>query len=303
MRTRVLMLVVAVVALATVSVEATAQSPAPTAAMPSAGTSEPLREVTVTAKRLNLAPAVRKFVNQIARLENREGLARWDTPVCPTVIGLPREEVEFILGRIAEIARAAGVPMAGESCNPNLFVVVTADPKGLLEGWNDHNNTRLGIFNGATWRHDLNGAPQSVVEPFINTPRAARVWYYTGASDTWNALRAAAGPNLEPSVLSMNIVYGFFRVFVIADQTRLNGPTIGQFADYVSMVGLAQIKPDTHLGDTPTILKLFDEVPQPAPAGMTDWDRSFLKSLYASDQRLKTQRDLMAKDMVRHVTH
>jgi hypothetical protein len=302
-RTRVLMLVVAVVALATVSVEATAQSHAPTAAMPSTSTSETLQEVTVTARRLNVAPAIREFINQIARRENGDRLVRWDTPVCPTVIGLPPEEVEFVLGRISEIARAAGVPKGGESCRPNLFVVVTADPKGLLEGWNDRNDTRLGVFNGATWRNDLNGAPQSVVEPFINTPRAARVWYYTGASDTWHALTAAAGPKAENSRLFLHTVYAFFRVFVIADQTRLHGLTVGQFADYVSMVGLAQIKPDAHLGDTPTILKLFDGAPQRTPAGMTDWDRSFLKSLYATDQIMNTQLDLMGKDMVRDIKH
>jgi hypothetical protein len=306
-RTRVLMLVVAVVGLATVSVEATAQSPAPAAAMPPAGTSKPLQEVTVTAKRVSIAPIaiVRKFVNQIAHLENGEGLARWDTPVCPMVSGLPRQEGEFTLGRISEIARAAGVPIAGESCRPNLFVVVTADPKRLLEGWNDRNGTRIGVFSDATWRDNNNGAPtnvapQSVIEHFINTPRAARVWYYTRASDQWGSLAVVAGLT-EASHLRLNIVYGFFRVFVIADQTRLKGLTIGQFADYVSMIGLAQIKPNAQLGDTPTILKLFDAVPQSTPAGMTDWDQALLKSLYATDQQLKTQRGLMAKDMVRHI--
>jgi hypothetical protein len=305
MRTRVLMLAVAIVASATVSVEAMAQSPGPTAAMPAGSTSETLKEVTVTAKRLNVAPIVRNFVNQIARLENGEGLARWDTPVCPMVSGLPRQEGEFILGRIWEIARAAGVPIAAKSCRPNLFVVVTADPKGLLEGWNDRTNSRVQVFNGAAWRRDPGwwfGAPQSVIEEFIKTPRAARVWYYTGASDMWHSLAVAVGPKMEPSHIMLNIVYGFFRVFVIADQTRLKGLTIGQFADYVSMVGLAEIKSDAHLGDTPTILKVFDGVPQPTPAGMTDWDQTFLKSLYATNQQLKTQRDLMAKDMVRDIT-
>ena len=301
MRTRVLVLGMAVVASAMVSVEAAAQTPAATAAMPPVSKSEMLEEVTVRAKRLNLAPIVRNFVNQIALLANGEGLARWDTPMCPTVIGLPQQEDEFILGRISEIARAAGVRMAGESCGPNLFVVVTPDPKGLLEGWNDHNDLRLGIFNGATWRYDPNGAPQSVVEPFINTPRAARVWYFTGASDTWGQLAVAAGPK-DNSHIQLNIVYGFFRVFVIVDQARLNGLTIGQFADYVSMVGLTQIKPAAHLGDSPTILKLFDAEPQAAPAGMTDWDQAFLKSVYATDQQLKTQRAVMAKEMVRDIS-
>lgn len=46
------------------------------------------------------------------------------------------------------------------------------------------------------------------------------------------------------------------------------------------MVSFAEIKPDAHLGNDPTILKLFDGGPQTAPSGMSDWDQVFLKTLY-----------------------
>ena len=76
---------------------------------------EALQEVTVTAKHIQLEQRVSTFVYQIAALENAEGLPRWRKGVCPQVTGLARDEGEFILGRISEIARAAAVPLAGDT--------------------------------------------------------------------------------------------------------------------------------------------------------------------------------------------
>jgi hypothetical protein len=300
MRPRRLILFVAVViASATAAVEAAREAPAPTAATPPAIKSETLQEVTVTAKHATLAPRVRKFVNQIAALEFDDGLARWHVPVCPLVSGLPPQGGEWILRRVSEIARIARVPLARDRClQKNLFIFVTADPRGLLQLWDDRTSSRVGVFNGATWVVDPGwqfGAPQHVIEAFIRSPRAVRVWYYTHCS---------RGDGCTPGRgLSSIILYDFFRVFVIVDQTRLSGVTIGQLADYVSMVSLAQIKAGAQLGDAPTILKLFEVAPQAAPAGMTDWDGAFLKSLYDTEPRPRAQRRLIARAMVRAVTH
>jgi len=95
----------------------------------------------------------------------------------------------------------------------------------------------------------------------------------------------------------------FSRVFVIVDRTRLRGVESGQLADYVAMVGFAKLKPDAHLGDAPTILKLFNGAPQDAPSGMTLWDQAFLKSLYATEQTAKAQRGQIARAMVREIAH
>ncbi len=281
-------------------------APAATAAAPQASTSQALAEVTVTAKR-ELARRVRKFVNQVAELENAEGLPLWKVPVCPLVSGLPQQEGEFILARVSEVARQAAVPLAGESCRPNLFVVVTADPKGLLKRWADRNPIRIEVFDGATY--PLGGAPQSVIDEFITTPRAVRVWYNTTMQTAWGqSIGRSASPYSPPMIdhveathILSNVVYTFGRVFVISDQTRLRGLTIGQFADYVAMVGLAELKPGARLDDAPTILKLFDGAPQAAPAGMTDWDEAFLRSLYATNQRSKLQRGQIARAMVRAI--
>jgi hypothetical protein len=103
------------------------------------------------------------------------------------------------------------------------------------------------------------------------------------------------------SHLLLSKSWSFSDVFVVVDQVRLREVTRGQFADYVALVGLADIKPDAHLGDAQTILKLFDGAPQAAPLGLSDWDQAFLKSLYATEQISKAQRSHIANSIVRDV--
>ncbi len=291
-------------ATAGVAAEQTATSAAATS---SASRPESLDEVTIRARRAELARKVSKFVNQIAATENAEGLPRWNEPVCPLVTGLPRQEGEFILERVSQIARATAVPLAGERCRPNLYIVVTSDPKKALEGL-DHRH-RLLVFGGT-------GA--SVVHDFIATPRAVRVWYSSDMTDPFGTppdtptvfSPCTMGPSIcslpmvdhaDPTHLSFNRIWNFSRVVLIVDQTRLHAVARGQFADYAAMVGLAEIRPDARLDDAETILKLFDAAPEAAPAGMTDWDRVFLKSLYATEQRVRQQRSEIAHNIVRQI--
>ncbi len=122
------------------------------AAAPSASESEALEEVTVTAKRPDLEQRVSKFVYEVAGLQNREEMPRWRQPVCPLVGGLPRDEGEFILGRLSNIAREAGVPLAAEDCRPNLFITVTPNPQSFLSRMTLH-TAPDGIYRCASQRH------------------------------------------------------------------------------------------------------------------------------------------------------
>jgi hypothetical protein len=317
MRTWLLMLIAAIGLITSATAQtagtgvdagAAQQSPAPTAATSSANKSESLDGVTVTARRAELAKRVSEFVNQIAATENEEGLPRWNVPVCPLVIGLPREEGEFMVERVSEVARAAGARFGHVHCHPNLFIIVSADPKKLLGGMTKR--TAQLVFAGVS---------PSVIEEFIATPRAARVWYRTAMEtangrplgDTYPVARlpgpfegAPVMQDNDPSThIKFNVIYEFYVVTVVVDQTRLPAISVGQFADYIAMVSLADLKPRARLGDAPTILKLFDGAPQAAPTGMTEWDQAFLKSLYATEQKSKLQRSQVAQAMVREIVH
>jgi hypothetical protein len=71
-------------------------------------------------------------------------------------------------------------------------------------------------------------------------------------------------------------------VIILVDGRRAARLNIGQLADYITMVGLAQIRADANTGTAPTILKVFDS-PE-APAGLSAWDESFLRGLYTTKQ-------------------
>jgi hypothetical protein len=99
----------------------------------SSSATEPLQEVTVTAQRAKLAQRITAFVSKITGPQFAGGLPRWGAPVCPLVSGLSQEQGEFIVGRVSEIARTGGVPLAGEECLPNLYILVTTQPQELLK--------------------------------------------------------------------------------------------------------------------------------------------------------------------------
>jgi hypothetical protein len=292
--------------------DARAATAAEPAATPAASKSEALPEVIVSAQRAELVPRVSNFVYQVAALEDQESLPRWQEPVCPLVTGLPRQEGEFVLGRISEIARAAAVPLAGEHCRPNLYILVTRQPQQLLQAMAKRNFA-------VTFGPD---ALPTVVDEFIANPRPVRVWYSSGMKTPEGAAMHAGAPNFtlisngamtgaprvyndseRSSHLLLSHVWALSVVYEVVDQDRLQGVSRGQFADYVAMVGLADIKPGAHLGDAPTILKLFDGAPQTAPAGISDWDQAFLKSLYATEQRSKLQRNQIARSIVSEIVH
>jgi hypothetical protein len=303
-------------------------SSAPTADAASAN--KDFGEVTVTGRRSELEPRVSAFVQQISGSYYDDGLARWIKPVCPRVTGLPQQEDEFILGRVSDIARAAGITLAGDKCRANLYILVTDQPTELLRGMEKRG-------------HTFGNSPTNLVDSFISTPRAVRVWYDTNVISpegqplvqmSFPAVEREpgngnnAGMMLNPSTgaqlrdgnsaknasgatnawsqsthLSANVVSEIYRDIVVVDTTRLQALSREQIVDYIGMVALAEIKTGAHPDDAPTILKLLDDAPQDALTGISDWDRAFLKSLYSTEQKSKLQGALIAREMVRELVH
>lgn len=237
-----------------------------------------------------------------------DSLMRWDAPVCPTVAGLPNDQGEYVLARLSQVARDAHVPLAGEHCNrPNLLVVVTDQPDALAKKWAEHDRTRLNTCNG-----------QGYLRDFVNSQRPVRA-YYNG-----KFLSSDGGelPQVNSSALSfytMNIdfhfgpcvsgnnvaigtrlrygaVQGLQSVIILVDGKRANELNIGQLADYITLVGLAQIRPDANTGTAPTILTVFTGA-DPQPQGLSRWDESFLRGLYTTKQSSVIQTSLIKASM------
>jgi len=76
-------------------------------------------------------------------------------------------------------------------------------------------------------------------------------------------------------------VRSIYSAIVVVDFRQIEGLNWSQVADYVAMVGLAQLRADAKTGAVPTILGLFKDGDERAKA-LTVWDQAFLKSVYAS---------------------
>ena len=84
-----------------------------------------------------------------------------------------------------------------------------------------------------------------------------------------------------------------YTAIVVVDLDQIEGLTFGQVADYVAMVGLAQLRPNPELGDVSTILGLFATNGGGRSKGLTAWDQSFLKSIYATTDGSTTEISLI----------
>jgi len=260
---------------------------------------QPLDQVTVEAHRQQLEERVTAFVSKLAHPDFDRSLRRWLVPVCPLVAGLSQVQGEFMLARLSEVARQAGVPLAGEKCSPNLDIVATADPSGLLKSWRRRDR---GLYGDAM---------PAEVQRFLTHTHPVMVWYNAAEMEAGGApLDPAAmefGTNFIPTNhhpkgtrIQFEAVEVFESVIVIVDLRRVQGLSYGQLADYVAMLGFAQLDPDADFGSAPSILQLYSAQPaQPPPGGLSDWDVAYLRALYKTEQASRAQRNQIIQMMVR----
>jgi hypothetical protein len=112
------------------------------------------------------------------------------------------------------------------------------------------------------------------------------------------ALSGAVGVN-GPSHIHDGIVDELWRVYVIVDSSKLTGTTWQQLGDYLAMISLAQVDLATNPKTFDSILNLFTN--PAAYSGLTDWDRTYVHSLYDFDQERipSLQRNLLTSEMLR----
>jgi len=260
-----------------------------------AATQSPPREtrstldtVTINADReREIRRQINKFVSGAVFTYLNDSLERWNRPVCPLVAGLPRERGEFILARVSQIARDSNAPLGSEHCKPNLYIVVTDTPDLLLEKWSKRDRRMFNTCNGMGY-----------VREFLHSRQPVRVFYNAKFSSDGSQRDASAleldALHIDPSDeciasgaagtrLSYGAIQELTSVIIVVDSRQTPNRNLGQLADYVAMVGLAQIRAKADTGTAPSILHLFREA-DPLPQGLSPWDAAFLHSLYATTQ-------------------
>jgi len=164
--------------------------------------------------------------------------------------------------------------------------VITNDPDQLIEKWY---RRFPGLFD------TCNGL--GPVKQFLHSRQPVRVFYnakFTSAGGPSAGDLILDGVNIPvPSdclststvgtYLHRGRVHELTSVIIVVDGRQTTAINMGQLADYIAMIGLAQIRVQADTGTAPSILHLF-QGSDPQPPGLSPWDEAFLHSLYTTEQ-------------------
>ena len=262
--------------------QAVAQTPS--AQTPSARRSDQLGEVVVEGRQLEAM--IRNFVTDVSQPANNRGLARWNGPVCVGAVNLRSEVGQYVIDRISDVARELEVEAGEPGCRPNVLIVAAVDGAGLASALVEDRPRNFDL------RHNGTDAGTRAFRNFRTGDQPVRWWQISMPVNSENGARAVRLPGDEqpPSIrvvsasrLRTQIRDDLVRSIIIVDVERLAGANVVQLADYLALVALAQVDAEADTAPYPTILNLFAD-PASAPAGLTDWDRSYLTALYEHDQ-------------------
>jgi hypothetical protein len=265
--------------------------------------------------------AVRSFVAAMSQPSRGvDQLARWDRRICPGIAGLRTRYAQFVIDRLAYRALELDLEIEAPGCRPDVLIVVTPDPDAIARDlYNNHRNA-LGYFDepgvGTRGRDALRAT-------FIESDAPVRWWHVSNTRGIGGHefSEPTAGPTCGGSdVLDIqncyrvNLVGGgssrlrattrqdFGAAFIIVDANRLAeiGHDFNALADYLAMVSLAQLDPRADVSAYPSVLNLWKSAA--APTELTDWDRSYLRGLYAAVQEarsVRSQQGDIAREMLR----
>ena len=279
---------------------------------------EPVPETTATledivVERRQLESMVRDFVGEVGAPARRRGLARWQGGICVGVVNIRTEVAQYIADRVSDVGMDLGLTPGEPGCRANIFIVFAVDSAGLADAMVDENRQAFRRGVGGLDR----GNP--ALRDFRSADRPVRWWHVSTPTDSETGRRAVRLPgDVDPTTgqpnapvvatfaasrLNSQIRDDMSKVMIIVDVDRLGETNLVQLADYLAFISMVQVDPDGETASYDTILNLFD-----APMsvdGLTEWDASYLESLYRVQdspvQRInpRAQAGAMAADMLR----
>lgn len=257
--------------------------------------------LTVTARPTPETKAIEAFVGSIAAETNgaTKRLGRWDRSICPGVVGMRNDYAKVLIDRIATTAVDVGLKVGEPGCKANMVILATAESDKLAKQMVDDFPDAF-----AKWDEGIR-QPRAELDKFVVSQAPVR-WWHVAFRTTADGQRFQQGDSITIRGVSRRNAStreDFDRVIIILDVKRAGKLQFATLADYIAMVGLAQIDPDADIGGANSVLNLFaDRAAGAAPvSGMTDWDRAYLKGLYSA-QRAAPSGKFQKRDVVRSMS-
>lgn len=233
---------------------------------------------------------IRRFIDAMAVPSRYRQLATYSDGVCPMAIGLRDEANRIVESRMRHVAAAAGIRLQKEGCAANAFLFVTDDKGNLIELL--HQRAR-GLFGDMTDKQiralaEENGKATAWQ---VAEPRGAdgRLMMKVEDVELVKGRRARMDgyilPQVSVSRIGLKTRMDVVTSVVVIEAKALLGRSLMQVADYSALRLFAKTDPKSAAEQSaPTILALLDDRADgiEQPASLTQWDLSFLKSLYAT---------------------
>jgi len=231
-----------------------------------------------------LREQVETFADTVVAPPHGRGPARWSarSGICVGVVNLQRDAAQAMADRVSEVALDLGLPIGEPGCSPNILIIATDDAPTLTAALVERSPN--------AFRPPYSGSSRSRLQlrRFIESDAPVRWWHVSLPVNSETGAVAVRLPGYDPprtgvmaSRLTTVIQNDLRRAYVIIDIDQAENVSFRQLSDYVAMVAFAQIDPDADLSGFPTILNVFDN---PTIAfGLTDWDQSYLGSLYGAE--------------------
>lgn len=234
------------------------------------------------------------FVDGVAAPARGRGLARWDGEVCLGAVNFQPTTARELVDHISDIAHDIGVSLGEPGCEPNVLILGTDDGQALA--------TALVTRDRSSFRYGYTRSNRGsrALEVFQTSEAPVRWWHISLLINTLTgnvAMRLPGGPfgdvpttgrclqRLGGMPFCDDVTDRIVRAIIIVDLERMPEVTFSQLADYLAVVALAQVNPETDYTAFDTVLNVLrtpDDVD-----GLTSWDTNYLKALYSGEaQRL-----------------
>lgn len=286
--------------------------------------SAPPENITVIATRPSEAVIDQFIFSRAAPTRVTGKLARWKMAICPTTVGLGDKYAKYVTARIKEVAASVGAPVDGDvSCKPNIEVVFTTAPQGLLDNVRKTQSVFLGYHDNSSQADEL-AKVTHVIQSWYTTATddmRGRPEVDSGASGgmTMNiqplavpgggvqgptgtitlTLPHASAQNVTGSRLGDGLSTEFYNVLIVAEPAKLMNYEIGTLADYVAMLALAEPSSLDTCEELPSISNLLAKDCAATTEHLTDGDLAYLRALYKMGvaDTLSMQRDTIRFQM------
>ena len=256
---------------------------APAGVIRSAEPSADADDIVVTGKTDAKPAEVRKQARAITPTGAiyREALAQFQDKVCPGIIGLPADLAEVMVDRIRRNAERIGLRAAPEGkCQPNIIAAFVLNGQKALQ---DLTKRQPQAFRRI---------PASEVSEMLRDKGPVHAWTNTEVRSRQGDTLQGDNSDDMTQIPVLNVAQSQSHIFlaarldisnsiVLIDFPAIDGMSVVQLADYVTMRTFARTLPVEGDAAASTILSLFDKDAAP-PRELTDFDVAYLRSIYGS---------------------